>query len=50
MAITDFSRDDYDGTPMTNLVEIINYVKPTALLGLSTITVSDDPYLVILEL
>ncbi|KAJ3565930.1 hypothetical protein NP233_g7327 [Leucocoprinus birnbaumii] len=33
-----FSRDDYNGAPMTNLVEIIKYVKPTALLGLSTIT------------
>ncbi|KAH8091663.1 malic enzyme [Cristinia sonorae] len=32
-----FSRDDYQGPPMTNLVDILNYVKPTALLGLSTI-------------
>ncbi|TDL22703.1 hypothetical protein BD410DRAFT_787980 [Rickenella mellea] len=32
-----FSRDDYHGAPMTDLVEIIKYVKPTALLGLSTI-------------
>lgn len=32
-----FSRTDYQGPPMTNLVDIINYVKPTALLGLSTI-------------
>ncbi|KAI0036494.1 malate dehydrogenase [Vararia minispora EC-137] len=32
-----FARTDYDGPPMTNLVDIINYVKPTALLGLSTI-------------
>lgn len=38
----DFSRDDYNGAPMTNLVEIIDYVRPTALLGLSTITVSAD--------
>ncbi|KXN92133.1 NADP-dependent malic enzyme [Leucoagaricus sp. SymC.cos] len=33
-----FSRDDYNGAPMTDLVEIVKYVKPTALLGLSTIT------------
>ncbi|GJE85185.1 NAD-dependent malic enzyme [Phanerochaete sordida] len=32
-----FSRNDYTGAPMTDLVEIINYVKPTALLGLSTL-------------
>jgi len=32
-----FSRPDYTGPPMTNLTDIINYVKPTALLGLSTI-------------
>ncbi|PPQ81937.1 hypothetical protein CVT25_013785 [Psilocybe cyanescens] len=32
-----FSRDDYQGPPMTNLLDIIKYVKPTALLGLSTI-------------
>ncbi|KZT70047.1 malic enzyme [Daedalea quercina L-15889] len=32
-----FSRPDYDGPPMTDLTEIIKYVKPTALLGLSTI-------------
>lgn len=32
-----FSRKDYNGAPMKDLVEIINYVKPTALLGLSTI-------------
>ncbi|THH27693.1 hypothetical protein EUX98_g6495 [Antrodiella citrinella] len=32
-----FSRHDYQGPPMTNLVDILNYVKPTALLGLSTI-------------
>ena len=36
----DFSRDDYQGPPMTNLLDIIDYVKPTALLGLSTITVT----------
>jgi malate dehydrogenase (oxaloacetate-decarboxylating)(NADP+) len=33
----DFARTDYDGPPLIDLVEIINYVKPTALLGLSTI-------------
>lgn len=38
--IADFSRDDYQGPPMTNLLDIIAYVKPTALLGLSTITVA----------
>lgn len=32
-----FSRKDYDGPPLTNLTEIIKYVKPTALFGLSTI-------------
>jgi malate dehydrogenase (oxaloacetate-decarboxylating)(NADP+) len=32
-----FSRRDYDGPPLTNLLDIIAYVKPTALLGLSTI-------------
>ncbi|KAI0045035.1 malic enzyme [Auriscalpium vulgare] len=32
-----FSRTDYQGPPITNLVEVIKYVKPTALLGLSTI-------------
>lgn len=34
---TVFSRKDYDGPPMKNLVEILDYIKPTALLGLSTI-------------
>ncbi|KAF9031704.1 malic enzyme [Hymenopellis radicata] len=33
-----FSRRDYEGPPMTDLLEIIDYVKPTALLGLSTIS------------
>ncbi|KAK0203750.1 malate dehydrogenase [Desarmillaria ectypa] len=33
-----FSRKDYEGPPMKNLLEIIDYVKPTALLGLSTIS------------
>ncbi|KAF9530190.1 hypothetical protein CPB83DRAFT_851136 [Crepidotus variabilis] len=32
-----FSRDDYQGPPITDLLEIIDYVRPTALLGLSTI-------------
>ncbi|KAH9836244.1 malic enzyme [Rhodofomes roseus] len=32
-----FSRPDYDGPPMTDLTQIVEYVKPTALLGLSTI-------------
>ncbi|PIL23156.1 hypothetical protein GSI_14465 [Ganoderma sinense ZZ0214-1] len=32
-----FSRKDYNGPPLKDLTEIINYVKPTALLGLSTI-------------
>lgn len=32
-----FARTDYDGPALTDLVDIINYVKPTALLGLSTI-------------
>ncbi|KAF8908942.1 hypothetical protein CPB84DRAFT_1744047 [Gymnopilus junonius] len=32
-----FARTDYQGPPLTSLVDIIKYVKPTALLGLSTI-------------
>ncbi|TFY53175.1 hypothetical protein EVG20_g10236 [Dentipellis fragilis] len=33
-----FARTDYEGQqPLTNLVDIINHVKPTALLGLSTL-------------
>ncbi|KAI0302401.1 malic enzyme [Multifurca ochricompacta] len=32
-----FSRSDYSGPPLTNLADIIEYVQPTALLGLSTI-------------
>jgi len=32
-----FSRRDYVGSPLTNLIDIINHVQPTALLGLSTI-------------
>lgn len=35
----DFSRRDYNGPPLTNLADIIEYVKPTALFGLSTIKV-----------
>ncbi|KDQ26038.1 hypothetical protein PLEOSDRAFT_1078355 [Pleurotus ostreatus PC15] len=31
-----FARTDYRGPPLTKLTEIIEYVKPTALLGLST--------------
>jgi len=31
-----FARTDYNGPPLTNLVDVIQYVKPTALLGLST--------------
>ena len=34
-----FARTDYDGPKLTNLVDIIHHVKPTALLGLSTIKV-----------
>jgi malate dehydrogenase (oxaloacetate-decarboxylating)(NADP+) len=34
-----FARTDYTGPPMINLVDIIQYVKPTALLGLSTLKV-----------
>jgi len=33
-----FARRDYDGKPLTDLLDVIAYVKPTALLGLSTIT------------
>lgn len=32
-----FARTDYEGPALTDLVDIINYVKPTALLGLSTL-------------
>lgn len=39
-SIAVFARTDYQGPPLTNLVDIINHVKPTALLGLSTIRVS----------
>jgi malate dehydrogenase (oxaloacetate-decarboxylating)(NADP+) len=37
-----FSRRDYKGPKMTNLVDIIAYVKPTALFGLSTIKSAFD--------
>ncbi|KAF7426262.1 hypothetical protein PC9H_008630 [Pleurotus ostreatus] len=33
-----FARNDYNGEPMTDLLDILDYVKPTALLGLSTIS------------
>jgi len=32
-----FARTDYEGPPLTSLVDIVQYVKPTALLGLSTL-------------
>lgn len=32
-----FSRDDNDGKQYKNLVDVIEYVKPTALIGLSTV-------------
>jgi malate dehydrogenase (oxaloacetate-decarboxylating)(NADP+) len=31
-----FSRDDYNGPPIKSLIDVIQYVKPTALFGLST--------------
>lgn len=36
----DFSRKDYSGPPIKNLVDIIDLVKPTALMGLSTTKVN----------
>ena len=36
----DFARPDYEGPQLKDLLEIIEYVRPTALLGLSTISVS----------
>ncbi|KAJ3975784.1 hypothetical protein EV361DRAFT_886881 [Lentinula raphanica] len=33
-----FSRKDYAGAPIKDLLDIIDYVQPTALLGLSTIS------------
>lgn len=44
---TVFSRKDYTGPAMKDLVEIIEYIKPTALLGLSTIKVSSPLVLLI---
>lgn len=35
----DFARTDYEGPSLTSLLDIVQYVKPTALLGLSTIKV-----------
>ncbi|KAH6911370.1 malate dehydrogenase [Coprinopsis sp. MPI-PUGE-AT-0042] len=32
-----FARTDYDGPALTSLIDVINHVKPTALLGLSTV-------------
>ncbi|KAG1814218.1 malate dehydrogenase [Suillus variegatus] len=39
----DFARRHYTGLPMKDLAEIVKYVKPTALLGLSTITGAFTP-------
>jgi len=33
-----FARRDYQGPPIKNLLDVIEYVKPTALLGLSTVS------------
>ena len=38
----DFSRKDYTGSPIKKLIDVIDYVKPTALLGLSTVKVLHD--------
>ena len=32
-----FARTHYEGPQLTNLVDIMRHVKPTALLGLSTL-------------
>jgi malate dehydrogenase (oxaloacetate-decarboxylating)(NADP+) len=37
--LPDFARTDYEGPPLTELTDIVRHVKPTALLGLSTIRV-----------
>jgi len=37
-----FSRKDYAGPPITKLIDVIDYVKPTALLGLSTVKVCQN--------
>jgi len=34
-----FSRKDYTGPPIKKLIDVINYVTPTALMGLSTVKV-----------
>ena len=34
-----FARTDYHGPPLTSLIDIIEFVQPTALMGLSTIPV-----------
>lgn len=41
-----FARNDYSGPPMTDILEIIDYVKPTALLGLSTIAGAFTPQVI----
>ncbi|KAJ6603408.1 malic enzyme [Mycena vulgaris] len=33
-----FARDDYSGPPITDLLSVLAHVKPTALIGLSTIS------------
>jgi malate dehydrogenase (oxaloacetate-decarboxylating)(NADP+) len=33
----DFARKDYSGPPIKDLVDVVRYVKPTALLGLSAV-------------
>ncbi|KAK1225089.1 hypothetical protein PQX77_011958 [Marasmius sp. AFHP31] len=38
-----FSRKDYNGAPITDLLDILEYVKPTALVGLSTISGAFHP-------
>ncbi|KNZ80331.1 NADP-dependent malic enzyme [Termitomyces sp. J132] len=38
-----FARKDYNGPPLTGILDIIEYVKPTALLGLSTISNAFTP-------
>ncbi|KAL0566864.1 hypothetical protein V5O48_015129, partial [Marasmius crinis-equi] len=38
-----FSRKDYRGAPITDLLDILEYVKPTALVGLSTISNAFHP-------
>ena len=35
----DFARTDYEGPPLTSLLDIVQHVKPTALIGLSTLRV-----------